>query len=104
MWLQLPIQLKRRVLYQCYVIMLHKSSPQGDHGILLDTTSCTLQMNIMVVLVVLSSYRQSYNLPLFPSVRCVHHGVQTSPSTDEEAQSDRSDKPSEEPEDPRSRW
>lgn len=37
--------------------------------------------------------------------RCVHHDVQTSPSSDEEAQSDRSYKPPEEPEDPGSwRW
>lgn len=32
----------------------------------------------------------------------VHHDVQISPSSDEEAQSDGSHKPSEEPEDPRS--
>lgn len=36
--------------------------------------------------------------------RCVHHDVETSPSSNEEAQSDRPDKPSEEPEDPGSRW
>ncbi|TNN00277.1 hypothetical protein fugu_011523, partial [Takifugu bimaculatus] len=32
--------------------------------------------------------------------RCVHHDVQISPSSDEEAQSDGSHKPPEEPEDP----
>lgn len=36
--------------------------------------------------------------------RCVHHDVKTSPSSNEEAQSDRSDKSAEEPEDLGSWW
>lgn len=36
------------LLHQYYVIILHKSSPQGDYGILVDTAFCKLIFSIFL--------------------------------------------------------